>query len=79
MFLTKRLLSLFFSVLILSAGIAPAYGQIDVLSSINERIERFQARYGIPFKYDGFPPGKYYIKFLEVTPEEYRALLKASE
>ncbi|MBU0467616.1 MAG: putative zinc-binding metallopeptidase [Candidatus Omnitrophica bacterium] len=70
----KILLCLIFSVLILSAGVVPAYGQNDVLSSIDDRIERFQERYGIPFKYDGFPPGKYYIKFLEVSPKEYRVL-----
>lgn len=74
MFPSKNILCLFSSFLVLAAGVIPVYGQGEVLASIERRIEGFQARYGIPFKYDGFPPGKYYIKFLEVTPEEYRAL-----
>lgn len=75
MFTHKKLVFLFLFVLILSAWIIPpACAEKNVLDSIEKRIERFQSRYKIPFKYTGFPAGNYHIKYLSVTPKEYPVL-----
>jgi len=48
--------------------------QEDHLAAITERIARLEARYGISFKYDRFPPKPDYLKFCEVSDRDYPLL-----
>lgn len=74
----KFFLKLIFGIVILGVAGGPtfAHAQSQALLSaaIDASLARLQARYGISFKYAGFPPKPDYVKFDEVVPQDYQKL-----
>ena len=70
----KFLAVLFFLIFFCGVASLSAYAENDFLSSINAHLERLESRYQISFKYKDFPRHTDYLKFSEVSVDEYHFL-----